>query len=70
MRDAVLKRDGHRCTYVDPESGERCRETEDLRCCHVVPLRELKADDPLAYDPDNGVTRCGTHDRMTDPYAR
>jgi hypothetical protein len=70
MREAVLERDGYRCTYVDPETDERCSETTDLRCCHVFPLHELKAGDPLAYDPDNGVTRCGTHDRMTDRYAR
>lgn len=70
MRKAVLKRDGYRCTFVDPETQKRCEATDDLRCCHVIPLREFAERDPLAYDPDNGVTRCGEHDRLTDPYAR
>lgn len=70
MRAAVLERDGYRCTWVDPKTGERCTATEDLRCCHVIPLHELSADDPMAYDPDNGRTRCETHDKLTDPYAR
>ena len=70
FRKAVLDRDGNRCAYVDPETGQRCEATTDLRACHLIPLAELSKGDPIAYDPDNGVTRCGEHDRLTDPYAR
>lgn len=70
FRREVLARDGHRCTYVDPETQQRCEATSDLRACHVVPLAELSETDPMAYDPDNGVTRCAEHDKLTDPYAR
>jgi hypothetical protein len=69
FRQAVLDRDGHQCRWLDPDTGERCRATTDLRACHVIPLRDFDAGDPGAYDPENGLTYCGEHDRMTDRYA-
>lgn len=63
FRKAVLARDGHRCTYI--EAGHRCTATTDLRACHLQPLAEGGS-----YDPANGTTRCGRHDRATDPRAR
>lgn len=70
FRQAVLARDGYRCTAIDDDTGERCDATEDLRACHLKPLREFAVTDPAAYAVENGVTRCGRHDRATDPYAR
>lgn len=64
FREAVLERDGHRCTWIDA-SGTRCPATTDLRACHLVPISEGGG-----YDPSNGATRCGIHDRLTDPKAR
>lgn len=68
FRREVLARDGHQCTYV--EDGIRCVATFDLRACHVRPLRDFAPGDKAAYDPANGRTLCGPHDRLTDPYAR
>lgn len=68
FRREVLARDGHRCTFTI--QGQRCTATKDLRACHIRPLRDLKAGDPLAYHVSNGRTLCATHDRLTDPYAR
>lgn len=70
FRREVLERDGHQCTYVDPATGARCRATTDLRACHLRPLRDFMPGDPSAYHRSNGTTRCGTHDRLTDRYAR
>lgn len=69
FRRAVLKRDGDRCTAAMLD-GTRCLATTDLRACHLTPLSELEAGHPLAYDPRNGTTRCGSHDRASDGYAR
>lgn len=70
FRDAVLARDGYRCTFVDA-NGQRCIAIDDLRACHDPrPLADFAPGDPAAYDPVAGVTRCGRHDRMTDPNAR
>lgn len=57
FRRLVLERDGHACTD--------CGATHDLRACHIIPLHRGGSD-----DPSNGVTRCGSCDRATDPHAR
>ena len=57
FRATVLERDGHRCTA--------CGATERLRACHVVPLAAAGS-----YETVNGITRCETCDRATDPHAR
>lgn len=57
FRRQVLARDGNACTV--------CGSTIDLRACHLIPLSQGGT-----YDPSNGITRCKTHDRLTDPYAR
>lgn len=71
FRRLVLSRDGYRCTFVDPSTGERCPEIEDLRACHYPrPLADFEPGDPAAYTADAGRTFCGEHDRATDPHAR
>lgn len=70
FREAVLARDGHRCTEIDKDTGKRCTARTDLRACHLKPLRDFAVTDPAAYATENGVTRCGRHDRETDSYAR
>jgi 5-methylcytosine-specific restriction protein A len=57
FRKAVLERDGGVC--------RGCGSDEDLRACHIVPLAEGGS-----YEPSNGITRCRSCDRATDPYAR
>jgi 5-methylcytosine-specific restriction endonuclease McrA len=53
----VLARDGYACVG--------CGANTDLRACHITPLSEGGT-----YDPTNGVTRCATCDKETDPHAR
>lgn len=38
LRDAVWKRDGGVCTYVNPENGARCTSTDLLQIDHIHPL--------------------------------
>jgi len=63
FRVAVLKRDGHQCTFV--ENGLRCPATRDLVAHHKVPLHRGGS-----FDPDGGVTLCRAHHRTVDRYAR
>lgn len=71
FRRLVLARDGHRCTWVDQTTGERCTATHDLRACHYPrPLADFSLGDPAASATSAGVTMCATHDRATDAYAR
>ncbi len=71
FRKAVLIRDGFRCAWTDPSTGERCTATHDLRACHWPrPLADYEPGDPAAFAVDAGVTFCGRHDRATDPHAR
>ena len=63
FRNAVLTRDGQRCTYrVD---GVRCEATEQLVAHHKVPLHKGGS-----FDPAAGVTLCEQHHREVDNYAR
>jgi 5-methylcytosine-specific restriction endonuclease McrA len=57
FRRAVLARDHHAC--------RNCGATRDLRACHILPLEAGGT-----YEPGNGITRCATCDRATDPRAR
>jgi uncharacterized protein YoaH (UPF0181 family) len=34
---ALIRRDGYRCSYVDPKTGERCRSSHKLEADHIVP---------------------------------
>ena len=63
FRTALMKRAGGRCEGL--VNGARCAATTDLRACHIIPLAKGGT-----YDVANGVLLCGTHDRMTDSYAR
>lgn len=38
IRAKVLKRDGHRCTWI--EDGHRCAATEQLMVHHIVHVRD------------------------------
>jgi len=51
FRRAVLKRDGHRCTYM--VNGIRSEATEQLVAHHKVPLFKGGG-----FDPASGVTLC------------
>lgn len=64
LRELTFRRDGHRCTHRDPETGERCSETAAtlaerglaLEADHVIPHS--------AGGPDelwNLRTRCPAH---------
>jgi hypothetical protein len=65
-RLAILTRDGYRCTYTDPDTGERCA---------VVDSRKLSAarTDPADPDPATGRTLCNhlahDHRRHVERYA-
>jgi 5-methylcytosine-specific restriction endonuclease McrA len=38
VRHEVFRRDGQRCTYVDEDTGQRCRETRRLQFHHIDPF--------------------------------
>jgi len=57
FRKAVLARDGYRCVI--------CGETRDLRAAHIVSVSRGGS-----YDPSNGRSLCGVHDRESDRHAR
>lgn len=65
FRRAVLARDGFRCTYVDPRTGERCEATQGLQAAHIIPLAHGGTNEAA-----NGETLCRPHHRLTDPKAR
>ena len=56
-RDAVMIRDGHRCTYVG-RNGRRCTATHDLQIDHIKP-RVLGG----THEPQNLRVLCGAHNR-------
>ncbi len=56
-RDAVILRDGERCTFVSA-SGQRCQATHDLQIDHVVPFALGGS-----HDPENLRVLCGAHNR-------
>ena len=64
FRTAVLKRDGHRCTFV-LGNGLRCPGTDPLVAHHTVPIHKGGS-----FDPAGGVTLCEQHHREVDSYAR
>ena len=47
------------CTYVDPESGQRCGERRWLQIDHIVP--RCRGGMPT---PDNTRLLCGGHNRL------
>jgi len=56
-RDAVMIRDGHRCTFVG-RNGKRCTATHDLQIDHIRP-RALGGN----HEPENLRVLCGAHNR-------
>ena len=56
-RDAVMIRDGHRCTFTSPD-GKRCSATHDLQIDHMKP-RALGG----GHEPENLRVLCGAHNR-------
>lgn len=56
-RDAVMIRDGHRCTFVG-ENGKHCTATHDLQIDHIRP-RALGG----THDSENLRVLCGAHNR-------
>lgn len=60
IRDAVRRRDGDRCTFVDPESGRRCESRHGIQFDHQVPYSRGGLS-----TVDNLRLRCGAHNRYT-----
>lgn len=58
VRDAVIRRDGGRCTFVD-STGRRCTETIDLEIDHVKPFA-LGGEHEMA----NLRVMCAAHNRL------
>ena len=58
LRDKILKRDGHRCTYVAPD-GTRCTARANLQMDHEIPLALGGS-----TTADNLRTACKTHNLM------
>ena len=58
VRREVLKRDGHRCTWVHPD-GSRCEATSRLEMDHLQPARETGTSTPADL-----TTRCRRHNRL------
>jgi hypothetical protein len=56
-RDAVMIRDGHRCTFVG-RNGKRCSATHDLQIDHITP-RAIGG----SHEPANLRVLCGAHNR-------
>lgn len=56
-RDAVMIRDGHRCTFVG-KNGKRCTSKHDLQIDHMRP-RALGG----THEPGNLRVLCGAHNR-------
>ncbi len=58
LRDEVLLRDGHRCTFVSPD-GTRCDATRHLQIDHITPFA-------LGGQHEAGNLRllCGPHNRL------
>ena len=56
-REAIFRRDGHRCTFVAPD-GTRCTATHDLQIDHVVAFARGGGS-----GPENLRTMCGAHNR-------
>ena len=59
VRRTVAKRDGERCTYVDPQTGKRCRETRMLEIHHL--RAHALGGRPTAK---NLTLRCRAHNRL------
>ena len=66
-RDAVLDRDGHRCTWHYPDHA-RCPVRQGLGVHHLVPARHLRGD--AFYDHDNLASLCRTHHAALDARLR
>lgn len=60
LRLAVMKRDGGRCTFEDPQTKRQCGSTHHLQLDHVYP-KALGGEDSL----DNLRCLCGAHNRHT-----
>lgn len=58
-REEVLKRDGHRCRWIDPVTDQRCRETGPHVQAHHVRTRKQRPD--LVLDLSNGRACCPFH---------
>jgi 5-methylcytosine-specific restriction enzyme A len=66
-RDAVLRRAGHRCEWV--ERGQRCTKAAPAHrmfADHIVERRDGGA----LYDPANGRCLCGSHHTRVTAAAR
>ena len=59
VRAEVYDRDGGACTYVDPESGQRCGEQRWLQLDHIVP--RCRGGAPT---PGNLRLMCGCRNRL------
>ncbi len=59
IKRAVFERDGMRCSYVDPQSGRRCVETERLEFQHHRAFGKGGA-----HTVDNLSLYCDAHNQM------
>jgi hypothetical protein len=59
IRREVYDRDGHRCTFVDPDTGRRCSETRYLELHHI---REWGRHH--SHDPEFITIRCRVHNDL------
>jgi len=63
FRKAVLSTAGHRCQWIDEDTGRRCTVTgdENLTAHHITPLRE-----DGNYDAEQGVALCRAHHPLAE----
>jgi 5-methylcytosine-specific restriction endonuclease McrA len=59
LRREVFLRDMSRCTFVDGETGQRCRETRRLQFHHLDPFARGGV-----HSADNLTLRCAAHNRL------
>jgi hypothetical protein len=59
LRREVFLRDGQRCTFVDDETGERCRQTRRLEFHHLDPFARGGV-----HSASNLTLRCHAHNRL------
>jgi len=65
QRQWILRRDDHKCQFLDLDKGKRCNSNYRLEVHHIVPVyyayEYLKWDEEQVNNPENLITLCHYH---------